>query len=228
MPASNTHKVEGLFVGQSRHRWAGKPASSIDKFPASGRQSLTLIGFEKDQQADLTVHGGPDKAVHHYAADHYAAWQAEGFIAAGTQLGAFGENISTYGLLETEVCIGDIFRFGTALVQISQGRQPCWKLNLHTENDQMAYLFQKTLRTGWYYRVLEVGIVARGDEIRLVERPQPKWTVAQVTHARLTKKAAPSEARALAQLPELAEGWRWAFSALADGTLKEDTSKRLG
>ncbi len=228
MTAHDSYMIEGLFVGPARERWPGKPASAICKTAAEGPQSLTLTGFEMDQQADLTVHGGPQKAVHHYAADHYADWQAEGMIPTGTRPAAFGENISTHGLRETEVCIGDIFRLGTALVQISQGRQPCWKLNLHTEKDQMAHLFQKTLRTGWYYRVLEAGIVSQGDVIQLIERPQPEWSVATVTHARLNGQTARRTAKELAQLSELATGWRKAFARIAEGNLNEDTSKRLG
>ncbi|MCK8464045.1 MOSC domain-containing protein [Aliiroseovarius sp. S1339] len=228
MTTIDTYAIEGLFVGPARNRWPGKPASAIAKTAIKGPQSLTLTGFKKDQQADLAVHGGPEKAVHHYAADHYADWQAEGLIAPNTRPAAFGENISTTGLREDSAFIGDIFRLGTAIVQISQGRQPCWKLNLHTGQDRMAHLFQKTLRTGWYYRVLEAGHVCQGDQIQLIERVQPKWTVAAVTDARLTKHIAQNDAKELAELSELALGWRKAFSRMADGNLAEDTSKRLG
>lgn len=219
--------IAGLFVGPARARWPGKPASAIHKSAVQQARLLTLTGFDGDQQADLKVHGGPDKAVHQYAAEHYANWQDEGLIAPGTRPAAFGENISTTGMTEHNVCIGDIFRMGKALVQVSQGRQPCWKLNAHTGQAQMAYLFQQTLRTGWYYRALETGPVAAGDTIILTDRLHPQWSVARVTHARLNSQAATPDAKELAQLEGLASGWRKAFAMIADGSLNEDTSKRL-
>ncbi|SFT62667.1 MOSC domain-containing protein [Sedimentitalea nanhaiensis] len=223
----DTCTVQGLFTGRVRPRWPDRPASAIHKTAVAAPQTLTPTGFQADQQADLAVHGGADKAVHHYAADHYADWQSEGLIAPGTTPAAFGENISTLGLVETNVCIGDIFRLGTALVQISQGRQPCWKLNAHTGQDRMAYLFQKTRRTGWYYRVLETGQVAPGDSIALQERPNPHWSVAEVTHARLTHRIAPDRALALSRVAELAQGWSAAFARMATGDGAEDTGPRL-
>ena len=204
--------VEGLFIGEIKSPWADKPPSAIAKLPVDGPQFLASHGFEHDRQADLTVHGGADKAVHHYPADHYEAWQAEGMMEDGTPPAAFGENISTLGLLEANLCIGDIFRLGAAVVQISQGRQPCWKLDAHTGRDNMAYLFRKTLRTGWYYRVLETGMVGVGDPVQLVERPQPDWTVAKVTAERLTKSK--THAAILSELPELALDWRQTFATL--------------
>ncbi len=221
-------KIDGLFVGKVADRWLGKPPSAIQKDPANGLQDIGVHGFVQDAQADLEVHGGADKAIHHYAFDHYAAWQAEGLIPDGSRPAAFGENISTIGLTEDTLCIGDILKLGSATVQISQGRQPCWKLGLHTGQDKMPYLFQKTGRTGWYYRVLDEGAVGVGDRITLVERPQPNWTVRQVTQARLTKRITPNDAALLADMPELAAGWRLAFAKMATGQVKEDTSKRLG
>ncbi len=219
--------VEGLFLGKTASLWRGKPTSAILKTAAVGPQRLTSTGFETDEQADLKVHGGPDKAVHHYAADHYADWQAAGLLPPGMRPAAFGENISTYGITDQTVCIGDIFRLGTALVQISQGRQPCWKLNAHTGQDQMAYHFQKMQRTGWYYRVLVPGVVETGDDLSLVERPHPHWSVAKVTHARLSRQIKPAEAQTLADMPDLAPGWRTAFAGMATGISTEDTGPRL-
>ena len=228
MTPNLSSRIKGLFVGKVADRWPGKPPSAIQKDAATGQQDIGTHGFVQDAQADLEVHGGADKAIHHYAFDHYAAWQAEGLIPDGTLPAAFGENISTIGLTEDTLCIGDILKLGSATVQISQGRQPCWKLGLHTGQDKMPYLFQKTGRTGWYYRVLDGGAVSVGDSITLLERPQPNWSVRQVTQARLTKRIAPSQAAQLADMPELAEGWRAAFARMAAGQLKEDTSKRLG
>ncbi|WP_281995485.1 MOSC domain-containing protein [Ruegeria faecimaris] len=220
--------IDGIFVGAVKDCWEGKPPSAIQKDRVDGRQLITSLGFSEDAQADLTVHGGEDKAIHHYAFDHYSAWQAEGLIAPGTLPVAFGENISTTGLTEENLCIGDILSLGTAVVQISQGRQPCWKLGLHTGHKEMPYQFQKTGRTGWYYRVLEPGEVGSGDRITLVERLNPNWSVLAVTRARLTRRILPEDAEVLSQMKELAQSWRQAFCRMAEGNAIEYTSARLG
>jgi len=218
--------IENVFAGVVEDRWPGKPPSAIAKQPVSGRVEVAEHGLTVDAQADPKVHGGPDKALHHYPADHYAAWRRE--LGREDLLpGSFGENIATTGLTENTVCIGDIYSFGSARVQVSQGRQPCWKLDAHTGEDQMAFLFQKTGRTGWYYRVLSAGSVEQGDTMTLVDRAHPGWSVQRVTAARLTRNVPPADAAILANLPELAKGWRAAFEKMAQGGLKEDTRMRL-
>jgi MOSC domain-containing protein YiiM len=224
---SVTARIDGLFFGKVAHRCDGLSPSAIDKTLVTGRQEIDELGFTKDAQADPEHHGGPDKAIHHYPTDHYDNWIAEGEIPAGTVPAAFGENIATIGLTEVTLCIGDIFRLGTATVQISQGRQPCWKVSRHTGNSKMAYLFQKTGRTGWYYRVLEPGSAGTGDMISLLERPQPDWSVRRVTAARLTREVSLEEAATLANMAVLANGWRKAFAKMSGGDFEEDTSRRL-
>ena len=169
---------------------------------------------------------GVDKALHHYAADHYPQWRTE-LDRSAFSPGDFGENVASLGLTEETVCIGDVFALGTATVQVSQGRQPCWKVNEHTANKKMAYLFQKTGRTGWYYRVLEPGIAGAGDTVSLLGRTQPNWTVERVTAARLTRRVSEADAEVLAVMPELADGWRTAFTKMAGGNLEKSTSGRL-
>lgn len=218
--------IDALFIGTVEERWPGRPPSAIGKRRTADRLDIGPTGFVRDAQADLAVHGGVEKAIHHYPGDHYAAWQAE-LDRADLSPGGFGENVSTLGLTEDTLCIGDVLSLGSATVQVSQGRQPCWKLAAHTGEDRMAYLFQKTGRTGWYYRVLDPGHVAPGDAIRLIERPRPGWTVRRVTGARLTRRIERSDAAILAGMPELYAGWREAFAAMAAGTNGEDTSARL-
>ena len=220
-------QIQNIFLGNIQDRREDKPPSAIQKDLVHGRQEVNLTGFTGDAQADLSVHGGKEKAIHHYAFEHYATWQSEGHLDIGTEPAAFGENIVTTGFTEENLCIGDILKLGTVTVQISQGRQPCWKLGLHTGNKNMPYLFQKTGRTGWYYRVLEPGYVEAGDSITLVERRNSAWTVQRVTHARLTRKVSLDDAKALADLSDLAPGWRKAFAKMADGDNKEDTRTRL-
>lgn len=132
--------------------------SGIAKRIVPGPWTITPLGIEGDAQGDLKHHGGTEKAIHHYPRDHYATWNAEiGPHPLMLTPGAFGENLSTYGWTEGNVCIGDVVRFGTVPLQVSQGRQPCFKLNSRFGRDSMAVAVQRTGRTGWYYRVREVG-----------------------------------------------------------------------
>lgn len=218
--------VEDVFVGQVEQRWPGRPPSAIRKQSVSDRVEVSELGITIDAQADLKVHGGAEKAIHHYPADHYASWRKD-LGRDDLVPGSFGENLSATRLTERTVCIGDIFRLGSASVQVCQGRQPCWKLNLHTGENQMAYLFQKTGWTGWYYRVLKTGWFAAGEMLTLADRMHPDWSVERVTAARLTRKISPRDAAELANLPELAKGWRKAFAKMAEGAFSEDTSLRL-
>ncbi|EPX79480.1 MOSC domain-containing protein [Litoreibacter arenae] len=218
--------IESVFAGAVEERWPGKPPSAIAKHPVSGRIKVAELGITVDAQADLNVHGGPDKALHHYPGEHYAIWRKE-LSRDDLGPGSFGENLSTTGLTEKTVCIGDIFSLGSVRLQVSQGRQPCWKLNAHTGEEQMAYLFQKTGRTGWYYRVLSTGTIGPDDVMTLTDRPHPDWSVARVTAARLTGKVSPADAATLANLPELPRRWRNAFEKMANEVLNEDTRSRL-
>lgn len=154
--------------------------SAIAKTPVDGPVRVHRLGLAGDEQADLTVHGGPDKAIHHYPHDHYAFWRTQiGDHPLLDQYGAFGENIATHGMTEETVCIGDRYRFGTATVEVSQGRQPCWKLDHRFGGLPVNTRMVKARRAGWYYRVLEEGEAAAGDMIALLERPHPEWTVAR-------------------------------------------------
>lgn len=219
--------ITGLFVGQVQQLWPGRAPSAIAKKRTHERLRLGPNGFEVDQQADLSVHGGPEKAVHHYAGDHYPAWREDlSHLADRLRPGAFGENLSTLGFTEESMCIGDLLTMGTARVQISQGRQPCWKLNAHLDEKTLAARFQKTGRVGWYYRVLESGTVAEGDTLELLDRPQPDWSPADVMKARFNPQLDTETAADLSRLPELAQGWRAAFARKADGA-SENTDKRL-
>jgi MOSC domain-containing protein YiiM len=174
------------------------------------------------------VHGGPEKAVHHYPHDHYATWVDD--VGENPRLempGAFGENISTTGLTEHNVAVGDRFRLGSALVEVSQGRQPCWKLNARFDITDMAIRVQKSGRSGWYYRVLEEGIVSEGDTMRLVERLSPEWTLHRVWHLLYVDMLNYEELALMAQIPHLADGWkRYAVRRLENRKV-EDWSARL-
>lgn len=183
--------------------------SAIDKRPVSGPWGIGAHGLVNDAQANRTHHGGPEKALHHYAHDHYAAWRDE--IGAHPLLaapGAFGENFSTQGWTEETICVGDLIRFGPALLQVSQGRQPCLTLNLRFDWKDMSLRVQKSGRCGWYYRVLEPGVAKEGDALRLIDRPQPDWPLARLNrllYHDLHNRAALTE---MADLAELSDNWR--------------------
>ena len=179
--------------------------SAIHKSPVDRPLWLSVDGLEGDAVGDTRHHGGPEQAVLAYADAHYGTWKAEGFT---DERGAFGENLLLGGLTDQEACIGDRFALGEAELQISCARVPCGTLaRRHGRQDVVGPVFEAG-RGGWYFRVLREGLIAPGDGLHLLERPQPAWTVARALHARWRKASDPAEARALAALPELNPSWR--------------------
>ncbi len=187
----------------------GEP-SAFRKQPVDAAIALTKTGLQGDEQADPRYHGGPDKALLHYSYDHYPAWQqerpelAEHFAAPG----AFGENISSHDLTEATVCIGDQFRLGTATVEISQGRQPCWKLGHRFGAADMVRQVIDSRRSGWYYRIINTGEVRAGDSIALLARPYPEWPVARVLGLLVGNDRDRTAITALKALAVLSTSWR--------------------
>ena len=206
-----------LLAGQAR-MFARGEASAIAKAPVAGPVKIGFLGLEGDEQADRRVHGGPDKALHHYPHDHYARWRegrdGEPLLAAP---GAFGENVATLGLTEEKVCIGDRFRLGSALLEISQGRQPCWKQGERLHWAALPALMVKERRSGWYYRVIEEGVAAPGDSLALLDRPLPAWTVRRVFGLLVAgeHRKDPAALPELAAMPMLFAGWRARAAELA-------------
>lgn len=203
--------------------------SAIDKQPVSGRVRVGREGLLCDQQADTARHGGVEKAIHHYALEHYQVWAGEHphLLSSLSHPGAFGENFSTLGMTEHTVCIGDVYRAGTVLLQVSQPRQPCWKLNRRFGAGDMARRVQDSLRTGWYYRVLEEGELAAGDELLLVQRPRPAWTLARLLRGFFQATLDYPELEAIASLHELAASWRRTAAARIEQRAVESWHKRL-
>lgn len=185
--------------------------SAIAKHPVTGPRAIGPLGIEGDAQADLSVHGGVDKAVHHYPRDHYPFWRDTlGPLSPLDAPGAFGENISTVGLTEDDICIGDRLRLGTALVEVSQGRQPCWKQAHRLNDTRILATMVRTRRCGWYYRVIEPGTVAAGDALVLQDRPHPGWTVARAIALLIggEGKRDPAALVELSALEVLSQSWR--------------------
>jgi len=159
-----------VFIGKIKDYEGSRP-SAIAKVQVDGELTLTDLGLAGDQQAEKKIHGGPDRALCHYPREHYAFWaseypdQAELFVAP-----AFGENLSTEGLTEKNVFIGDIFRWGEALIQVTQPRSPCFKLNFHFGISDIATQMQNAGKTGWLYRVILAGKVETDAPLTLVSR----------------------------------------------------------
>lgn len=206
-------RLDALLIGTPQPFHPTRGRSSMARTPVDGPVAINPLGFVGDEVADPSVHGGPDKAVHFYPAEHYAAWIAElGEHPRLAAPGGFGENLSAHGLTEDKLCIGDRFRLGTALVEVAQGRQPCWKLDHHFGRKTMALDVIHTGRGGFYFRVLENGVVKKGDAIRQVESGPPQWTVARVFHLLIGGGHRSAEGQAavaeLAGLAVLAKSWR--------------------
>ena len=202
--------------------------SAIAKPAATGPVAVAALGLHGDEQGDLRVHGGPDKAVHHYAQEHYPAWQSElGPLPVLDAPGAFGENLASSGVTEKDLCLGDQVRIGSVLLEVSQSRQPCWKLNDRFGVADMARRVQHSGRTGWYYRVLEAGALQAGDAITLVARPWPQWPLARVMAVLYQQPFDAAVLTALAALP-LTPSWRRLVEGrLARGGVVEDWTARL-
>ena len=205
-----TIALDAMFAGTPRPLGPRGILSSITKTRIAGPWQITATGLVGDAQADTINHGGLDKALHHYPFEHYVTWARDlPHIASILQhVPAFGENISTRGMTENTVCIGDIYAVGAVRLQIAQGRQPCWKLNARFNVPDMAYRVQKTGRTGWYYRVLTPGIIEPASTLRLEHRPQPQWPLARLIDLLYKRTTAFDELATVAALPELTEGWR--------------------
>lgn len=179
---------------------------------------LRFHGLEGDQVADPVHHGGPDKAVHLYPADHYDYWRAQyPDVRLLDQPGAFGENFSCEQLVESRLCLGDIFRVGEALVQCSHARQPCWKLNHHFDKPDVLKAVIRTRKSGSYFRVLEEGRVRAGDEMVQQDRPLPDWPLDRLFGLIVAgaHKGRGAELKALSANPLLAESWRVRAAQLA-------------
>jgi len=201
-------RVITVLTGRARPYTRPGSRSAIAKQPVAGPVRVHGEGLAGDEQGDRRVHGGPDKAVHLYATEHYPLWRVE--LGARPVLGApgaFGENLGTQGVTEADICLGDQLRIGDTLLEVSQARQPCWKLNDRFGVPDMARRVQQTLRTGWYCRVLEPGSLQANDAIALIARPHPDWPLRRLMELLYYR---PLERELLMQVRELplVSSWR--------------------
>jgi MOSC domain-containing protein YiiM len=182
--------------------------SGIFKSAVEGKVRVTKEGMEGDQQADLAFHGGPDNVVLAYDVDHYPVWREElGMPELGN--GMFGENFTVRGFSDETVCIGDVWRVGEdVMLQVTQPRQPCFKLARRLKQPHIVKRVRETSWGGWYLRVLKEGDAERGVKIELVERIHPEWTVARAVQTMYGRKNDEGAARELAGVAELSERWK--------------------
>ena len=201
--------IAQLFAGgigvleQEGHR------SGIFKRRITGRVEVNALGIVGDEHADMRVHGGAEKALHQYCAENYAALKSA-FPSAASELivGSIGENIAASTLSEKNVHIGDTFRIGTVLAQVSQPRSPCWKINHRFGAPEMSTFVANHHITGWYYRVLERGHIEEGDEITLIDRQSERFSIDEFWCVQLSHRPDVADLEAIAKIPGLCPEWR--------------------
>jgi MOSC domain-containing protein YiiM len=208
-------KLLSVNVGLPREVvWKGRNVSTgIFKEPVPGRVMLRKLNLDGDRQADLSVHGGADKAVYAYSAAHYDYWRRE-LADVELPFGMFGENFTMENLTEEAVNIGDRFHIGTAELVVTQPRLPCYKLGLKFGRDDMVKRFLASGRTGFYFSSAREGEVGPGDEVRLIDRDENDVTVPDITRLYVSKRysAAEEEAvRRVIRVEALPQSWRSYF-----------------
>lgn len=220
-------EIQGVFIGKAEDIGGGLSCAQ-HKQRVEHRLWLWPQGLGHDEQGDARFHGGPERALHHYPAEHYAHWRAL-YPTRQWSLPCFGENLSSLGLLEDQVCIGDIFRWGDTLLQVSQPRSPCYRLNRHGELPEFPQVVQDSGRCGWFYRVLKPGFVSVENCFELVQRSYPSLSVAQALHHFYHFPMERAGLQQLQRCPALSARWREAAAQrLRSGRLEDWTARLLG
>lgn len=199
--------IEGLYAGRVALLAGDSRSSAIVKTPVDGRCMLGAEGLASDTQANRQAHGGVHKALHHYPAEHYARLAAAFPDAQHLAPGGLGENVSTHGLTEDDVCIGDIFAIGGTRIQVSQPRTPCWKIDQRTGCEGVAAFVAEHGLAGWYYRVLEAGEIAAGDWLEHMERPADAVSLAEFWRVTGTRRPSIAALLRLACAEGLDDAW---------------------
>jgi MOSC domain-containing protein YiiM len=189
--------------------------TGIFKEPVSGPVPLRTLNLDGDRQADLSVHGGPYKAVYGYAAEHYAFWRQE-FPDLDLPWGMFGENFTTTGLAEEELHVGDCFQIGSSIVMVRQPRTPCYKLAAKFRRDDILERFLHSGGSGFYFSVEQEGSVAEGDDFEVLKRNQDGITIAEMNRLYVREKYNQDLLRKAVQTAALPENWREHFSERLD------------
>lgn len=213
--SSNQPIVSSIQVGQPQtltdENWPEQDKATwttgFYKTAVEGWVHVGATNIDGDGQADKFHHGGIDKAILAYSADHFAAWQAE-LDQRPVSGGMFGENLTIAGLDEATVCIGDQFQINDVILEVSQPRQPCWKLARRWNLKALPKLVIKTARCGWYYRVLQTGKIKSNLACPLIRRVHPTWTIKRAHETRYGKSIDPAQRKELASLDQLSQAWK--------------------
>ena len=202
-------RLIAISVGMPRDvEWRGRTVrTSIFKTPVSHRVRVAQHNLEGDAQSDLSVHGGREKAVYAYPAEHYAFWRGE-LPDHELPWGSFGENFTTEGVLESEVCVGDRFGIGTAEFVATQPRMPCYKLGIRFDRPEIVKRFHKSGRNGFYFAVEREGEVGAGDPIERLSRDERRLTIADVISLYVSDEPSQPLLRRASEHPWLPAGWR--------------------
>ena len=218
-------KIISINVGRPRLVMRnGEPVSTgIFKEPVAGRVMLRTLNLDGDRQADLTVHGGPEKAVYVYPSEHYAFWKRE-LPDMELPWGVFGENFTTEGMFETEINIGDRFRIGTAEVMVTQPRMPCYKLGIRFGRTDIIKRFLVSERTGFYLSVLKEGEVGVDDELQLFDKNASGVRVVDVTRLYSSDKHNVELLRRAIATEALPENWRDYFRKRIEAAARQETN----
>ncbi|MCB1306916.1 MAG: MOSC domain-containing protein [Leptospiraceae bacterium] len=205
-------RILSVNVGLPRDlEWQGKIVrTGFIKEPVNGPVRVVRYQLEGDGQADLRVHGGADKAVYAYPGEHYADWQSR-LNVDDLPAGAFGENLTTSGFMESEVCIGDRYAVGSAELVVTQPRTPCFKLNVRFQREDMLEMFLNSDTSGIYFTVHKEGQLAAGDELRLLERHPDCVTVRDAMRLKMKQIEDADLLERILSIESLAQSWRADF-----------------
>jgi MOSC domain-containing protein YiiM len=210
--ATTAGKVLSVNVGTAREfEYNGRPArSAIWKYPAAGRVAARGVNLAGDDQADRKAHGGPDKALYAYAVEDAGWWEKQ--IGRALAYGEFGENLTTERVDVNEALVGERWRIGTVVLEVSEPRIPCWRLGVRMNDKTFPRRFTEALRPGAYLRLVVEGDVGAGDEIRVVEKPDHDLTIRDVFRIYTRDR---HEVGRLLAVPAMSESWRrWAADFL--------------
>ena len=205
--AVRTHVVPAI-PGHEERQWR----TAYYKDAANGPVQVSRLGLAGDDQFDRDHHGGPDRAVLGYSAEHYARWSEE-LGTAEIGAGGFGENLTISGHDESNVCLGDTYAIGPVRLQVTQPRGPCSNISRRWQRPDLVKRVAETLRFGWYLRVIEEGAIVAGMEVRLIERLYPEFNVGRVFKLKTQPRLDPAAVARLARCPELTPDVRAKFAA---------------
>lgn len=220
--------IQSLHIGKEASLAGTNFLSAINKSRIEGKCLVTKIGLKNDEQADKINHGGLEKAIHQYAFENYNYWKEKlPECAILDNAGAFGENISSLGMDEHTVRIGDQYKLGTCILEVSQARQPCWKLNYRFNHAEMSEEVQNSLKTGWYYRVIEEGEIEEGNKFELISRPFSDYPLQRLLNLLYKDALNFKELELAIKIKPLADSWKKLFFKRIETKNIENWQNRL-